>query len=34
MAKKNKLFVRVMAAFLAVLMVVGACYVTIQFVLM
>ena len=34
MAKKNKLFARIMAAFLAALMVAGACYVTIQFIFM
>ncbi len=31
MAKKSGLFARVMAGFLAALMVAGACYVTIQF---
>lgn len=31
MAKKSKLLARVMAAFLAALMLAGACYVTLQF---
>lgn len=34
MAKNNRLLARIMAAFLAALMLAGACYVTLQFLFM